>query len=192
MGLQYLPISWEEYHVTGRKLAATILSYETKYDVIVSISRGGLTLGHMLSDFLQIPIPTISVQSYTDIQAQGEVVLASKLQTPIRGKRVLLVDDVSDTGKTFRRAKSYLSHLGPKEIATVAIFYKPHSIFRPDFFAKITNKWIIFPYEATEMPLLITRQMQQEGKSKREIQLFLEKLGFTDQQIAFVRKYHVP
>jgi len=50
---------------------------------------------------------------------------------------------------------------------------------------------LIFPYEATEMPLLITRQMQQEGKSKREIQLFLEKLGFTDQQIAFVRKYHV-
>ncbi|MBI4062326.1 hypothetical protein HY410_00220 [Candidatus Gottesmanbacteria bacterium] len=191
MGLQYLPIPWQEYHTIARKLAATILSDTHRYDEIVAISRGGLTLGHLLSDFLRIPISTIIIQSYTDIQKRGEVTITGKLQRSIRGSHILLVDDVSDTGMTYKRATRYLRRCGPKSITTVAMFYKPHSQFRPDFFARQTKKWILFPYEPTEMILLLTRQMQNEGKSKAQIQKFLESLGFTDNQIAFVRKYHI-
>ena len=192
MAAQYLPVSWDEYHKLAQKLAATVLSHDKQVDEIVAISRGGLTLGHLLSDFLRIPISTIIIQSYTDIQAQGEVAITGKLQRSIRDKHILLVDDVSDTGKTYKRAVRYLRRCGPKSITTVAMFYKPHSVFRPDFFAARTSKWIIFPYEATEMPLLIIQNMQKEGHTKREIQAFLEHLGFDDKQIAFVRKHYVP
>lgn len=191
MGFQYLSVSWEQYHTTARKLAETILSDDTTYDMIVAISRGGLTLGHLLSDFLRIPVSTIIVQSYSDIQTQGEVKITGKLQSSIAGKHILLVDDVSDTGTTFKRATRYLRHCRPKSITTVAMFYKPHSQFRPDFFAGRTSKWIIHPYEATEMPLLIIKQMEKEGKTKREIQSFLEKLGFSINQIEFVRTQYV-
>lgn len=191
MATHYLPISWRSYHTLARKLAATILSSRTHYDEIVAISRGGLTLGHLLTDFLRIPIATISIQSYTDIQARGEIKILTKLQTSIRGKRILLVDDVSDSGKTLKRAVSYLKRCGPVDITTVTVFYKPHSVFRPDYYAKQTTRWIIFPYEPTEMILLITKQMEKEGKTKADIQRFLERLHFTDDQIAFVRKYHI-
>lgn len=191
MAVQYLPVRWNEYHILAQKLAASILAQKESIDEIIAISRGGLTLGHLLTDFLRIPIATISIQSYIDIQTRGEIKILAKLPTSIRGKRILLVDDVADSGKTLVRALRYLKHCRAKEITTVTMFYKPHSAFRPDYFARQTKKWILFPYEPTEMILAITMQMEKEGKSKAQIQRFLERLQYKDAQIGFVRKYHL-
>ena len=191
MAVDYLPVAWNDYHILSQQLADAILAKITPYDEIVAISRGGLTLGHLLADFLRIPISTISIQSYTDIQAQGELTIVLPLQKSIQDKRVLLVDDVADSGKTLIRAVEHLKESHPKEIATVTMFYKPHSTFRPDYFTRQTTKWILFPYELTEMILLITKQMEKEGKSKAEIEQFLESLLYTKSQIGFVRKHHL-
>ncbi len=191
MAAQYLPVTWKAYHTLAQKLASAVLTGPSPVDIIVAIARGGLTLGHLLSDHLRIPIATIAIQSYTDIQSQGEVVMTEKLRTPIRGTHVLLVDDVSDSGKTFRRGVRYLRRLGPKEISTLAMFFKPRSSFRPDYYARQTKKWILFPYEPTEMILLLTQKKALEGKTKADIQKFLQSLGYTANQIAFVRKHHV-
>ncbi|KKW10146.1 MAG: putative phosphoribosyltransferase, partial [Microgenomates group bacterium GW2011_GWC1_49_7] len=191
MAIHYLPISWKTYHTTAQKLAASILNREASFDEIVAISRGGLTLGHLLSDFLRIPISTITIQSYTDIQTAGVATLTAKLQNSIKQKHILLVDDVSDTGKTLKRAIKYLHRAGAPNVTTVTMFYKPHSIYRPDYFAELTTKWILFPYEPTEMILLITKQMEAAGKSKAQVQKFLERLKFTDDQIAFVRRHYI-
>lgn len=191
MAVNYLPVAWNEYHIFAQKLAASILAQKQPVDEIVAISRGGLTLGHLLTDFLRVPISTISIQSYTDIQTRGEIKILAKLQTPIRGKHIMVVDDVADSGKTLLRAVRYLKKCGPRDVTTVTMFYKPHSTFRPDYFARQTKKWILFPYEPTEMILLITKQMEKEGKSKAQIQKFLERLHYKDAQIAFVRKHHL-
>lgn len=191
MAILYLPISWKIYHEDAQKLAATILDHSPVIDQIVAISRGGLTLGHLLSDFLRIPISTITIQSYSDIQTSGEVSLTAKLQNSIRGKHILLVDDVSDSGKTLRRAVKYLNRAGAAKVTTVTMFYKPHSVYRPDYFAKRTTRWILFPYEPAEMITLITKQLEKEGKSKAEIQNFLEHLNYTQTQIAFVRRHYL-
>ena len=79
----------------------------------------------------------------------------------------------------------------PADITTVSMFYKPKSIFRPDYVARQTDRWIIFPYEMTETILLVSKQMQHDEKSKAAIQKFLEKLKFTDDQIAFVRRHYL-
>lgn len=191
MAIRYLPVTWKDYHETARKLAATILDHAGPVDQIVAISRGGLTLGHLLTDLLRIPISIITIQSYTDIQTSGEAVLTAKLQNSIKHKHILLVDDVSDSGKTLIRATKYVIRAGAKKITTVTMFYKPRSVFRPDYFAKQTTKWILFPYEPTEMILLITKQMRDAGKSKADIQKFLQKLDYTEGQIAFVRRHYI-
>lgn len=189
MNITYLPVNWTSYHEYSRKLAATILTHTETIDRIVAISRGGLTFGHLLSDFLRVPIATFTIQSYTDIQSQGELTITEPLSVPIKGHHILLVDDVSDSGKTLKRAITYLKSFKPKKITTVTMFHKPRSSYRPDFFAKETNKWILFPYEPTEMILNITQMMQKEGKTKVDIQKFLTGLGYTLDQIKFVRKY---
>jgi uncharacterized protein len=184
----YLVVSWPDYHLIIQKLAATILTHSTKFDEIVSISRGGLTLGHILSDFLSLPVYSFAIQSYSDIQNQGELKITQELGKPISGKRILLVDDISDSGVTLKRAVEYLQKFQPAEITTVTLFLKPKSIFQPDYFAKRTNKWIIFPTEVAEPIKSITRKLESEGKSKAQIQEFLLSLGFRDDQIAFTRK----
>lgn len=191
MGIEYLPITWNQYHDLTRKLAAALLSQGKSIDKIVAISRGGLTLGHLMTDFLRIPIATFTIQSYTDIQNQGAVTITEPLKIKIKDNHILLVDDVADSGKTFLRAIKYLKRFRPKDITTVAMFYKPGSSYRPDFYARQTSQWIIFPYELTETILLISQSMEKEGKSKAEIQNKLTSLGYTPDQIRFVRKYYI-
>ena len=191
MAINYLPLDWDTYHSYTLKLAAALLTHDSTVDEIVAISRGGLTFGHLLSDFLRIPIWTIAIQSYTDIQKNGEVKINGKLQTSIVGKHILLVDDVSDTGKTFERAIEYVLTGHPRKVTTMSVFYKPHSTYRPDYLAKQTSKWILFPYEVTEVILLITKKMKQQGKTKKEIQTFLEKVHYTPKQIAFSWRHHM-
>lgn len=189
MPIQYLPISWKTYQELARKISESILSHSPHVNQIVAISRGGLTFGHLCSDFLRIPIATITIQSYSDIQKHGEVTITEPLKMDIGGKRVLLVDDVADSGKTLKRATTYIKSFGPKSMTVATLFYKPCSIFRPDYFAKETNKWILFPYEPTEMILLITKNMEKDGKTKSEIQSFLHTLGYSAIYIRHVRKY---
>lgn len=191
MADQYLAVTWNEYHSLSLLLAEQILKSKKPIDEIVAIARGGLSLGLILTDFLQKPISTITIQSYTDIKKQGLVQITSKLGKPIRGKNILLVDDIADSGKTFARAISYLGAFRPTSITTAALFYKPHSSFKPDFFAKKTDRWILLPHEVTEWIKTFTEKMESAGKSKTEIQKFLQGLGYTPNQIAFVKKYYL-
>lgn len=192
MATQFLSINWTQYQALSQKLAATMLANEQfGFDEIVAIARGGLTFGHLLSDFLRIPISSITIQSYSDIQKQGEVVITAGLSKIIENKKILLVDDIADSGKTLLRATDYLSGFHPASITRVTMFYKPHCQIIPEYFAKQTSKWILLPFEVTEWIYTFTIKMEKEGKSKAEIQQFLEKLGYTDDQIKFVRKHHL-
>lgn len=99
MAIDYLPVSWSDYHTSARLLADKILTDNIHIDEIIEISRGGLTLGHILTDLLRVPISTFTIQSYTDIRMQGEVKITKPLATPLDGKSILLVDDVADREK---------------------------------------------------------------------------------------------
>src|SRR3989344_3705236 len=177
MAIDYLPVSWDEYHSLARQLASKLLTDRVPVDEIVAISRGGLTLGHLLTDLLNVPISTFTIQSYTDIQEQGEVKITKPLSMPLDGKHVLLVDDVADRGMTLVRAIEYLKMYTPKKIVTLTMYYKPHS------FAKTTSAWILFPYEPTETAKNIINKMKREGKSEKEIHAFLKKLEYTNEAI---------
>jgi len=192
MAAQYLAVTWNEYHTLSQTLADNILRQKISLDEIVAIARGGLSLGLILTDFLRIPISTITIQSYTDIKKQGLVQITSKLGKTIRGKNILLVDDIADSGKTFLRAISYLKRHNAAKILTASLFYKPHSRYKPDFFAQQTSDWILLPHEVTEWITTFTKKMGTEGKTKAETQTFLLSLGYTDDQIAFVKKYYSP
>ena len=190
MAIDYLPVSWDEYHALARDSASRILTDGVHIDEVVAISRGGLTLGHLLTDLLRVPISTFTIQSYTDIQTQGEVKITKPLTTPIYDKHILLVDDVSDTGKTLVRALEYLKTQQPKNVTTLTMYYKPHSVFKPDYFAKTTSAWILFPYEPTETANNIRKSMKKDGKSEAEITRFLAKLHYNKDAIAFVKKFY--
>lgn len=189
MAIEYLPVSWSTYHTHAQTLADAILAGEHPVDEIIAIARGGLSLGHILSDLMAVPISTFAIQSYEDIQDQGEVKITQGVQTELAGKHILVVDDVADSGKTLVRAREYLANFKPKKITTATIFYKPHSIYKPDFFAEETTRWILFPTEVRETISYFFKTMQKDGKPKEAIEAFIQSLGYTPEQIAFVRKF---
>jgi hypothetical protein len=87
----------------------------------------------------------------------------------ISHKRVLVVDDVADTGESLLVALEHVRERGAGEIRTVTLYHKPHSKFRPDFFSQTTSHWIIFPWERLEATLLLIQETKARGESQNSI-----------------------
>ena len=184
----FLVCNWEDYFTYANNLADQIIESGGKYDRIVGITRGGLTLSHFLSDALSLPVSMFTIKSYEDIGKQGEAEITEELSADISGKNILLVDEFADTGKTFVKADFYLSAKNPKSIKTAAIFYKPHSVFKPDFHVAETSKWVLFPNEFTESAVLLKNMLQKENLPVEENLL---KLGYKEKDLELLKKRKV-
>lgn len=142
----------------------------------MAIARGGMTVAQILSDFLSLPVATFTVSSYKDLRQEKSSEVSFHVGGDLKNKHILLVDDVSDTGKTFERGAQYLNKLGAFSVATAALLVKPQSKHIPDFFVKKTSAWIVFPYEVKETILSVEKMMKKEKKTLDEIKEKLKKL----------------
>src|SRR5258708_1608486 len=146
--MEFLKVSWEE--LAKECIALVDQVRDKKINAIICISRGGLVQGRILSDILDIPLLNISLTFYKDLKKQEEPIITQYLPEEYKNESVLLVDGVSDTGKTFAKAVSYLQTLPIQKIYTLAPYIKSQTTFIPDFWKVKTDKWIIFPYEIME------------------------------------------
>lgn len=123
-----------------------------KPDWIVGISRGGLVPARLLSDILGIKkVSIVRVEFYSGLsRANGFPRITQPLQADVKGKKVLLVDDVSDSGKSLAIAKDHIKRKGASQVKIAALHYKPKSILKPDFYIEETNSWIVYPWEVFE------------------------------------------
>ena len=142
-------------------LAAKIKTQGYKPDVIVGVSRGGWPPARIMSDLLENSnVANMKVEFYKDIGVRSKRPRITQPETAeVKGKTVLVVDDVSDTGQSLRVVAGHLRKRGTKSLKVCTIYVKPKSIFQPDFFAKTTSKWIIFPWERLEAIKLIARRV---------------------------------
>jgi len=185
---EYLPVSWNEFAKLSEKLGQQLSESGRRFDVIVAIARGGLAVSQILSDALSLPIASFTVQSYKDLKQQSSVKITFGLGKKLKNHQVLLVDDVADSGKTFVRGISYLQKQGARreDITTAALHYKPHSVYKPDFFVVETSKWIIYPSEVHETLTTLVSLWQNKNITAKEIQKRLYVLGFSK---AVIRQY---
>ena len=148
--MKLLKLGWPEIQRMCEALASEITGSGYKPDVIVGIARGGWVPARILSDLLGLEhVASMRVEFYTrpGITARKPK-LTQKVSTGIRGKRVLLVDDVSDSGYSMKLA--YESLKGAKEVRTATLHYKPQSVFKPEYYIAETIDWIVYPWEARE------------------------------------------
>ncbi len=148
--MELVSMSWEEVEEAITTLANAI-KREFDPDVIVGVARGGLIpavrLSHLLGDKL---LRVIHVKYYKGVNLhRGKPELYADIKR-ISGK-VLVVDDVADTGTSLEFVLKHLKRKGAKEIRVATIAYKPKSRFKPDYYRFETDKWIVFPWE--EAPL---------------------------------------
>ncbi|HEX7976605.1 MAG TPA: phosphoribosyltransferase family protein [Anaerolineales bacterium] len=143
-----------------------IPQFEVDFDGMVMITRGGLVPGGMLAEALKLPvILTAAVDFPAEMENEPEKAKAALrmwpkfLQFPadelMRGKRVLVVDDVWGSGRTITAVKNRITGAGGVPYACVLHFNPYRSLFgtaRPDYFSAITDAYIVYPWEINRGP----------------------------------------
>lgn len=144
-------LTWQGYGDATRELAQMVVDSGFMPDVVVAIARGGLPIGGAIAYALGTKgVGTMNVEFYTDIDERlpQPIILPPLLDTEyMKGLKVLIADDVADTGETLALVKRLMEeHAG--EVRTVTLFHKSRSVIEPDYVYKHTDLWITFPWSA--------------------------------------------
>lgn len=144
-------LGWLEFGEAARELAQDVLASGFRPDVVVAIARGGLVLAGSIAYALDTKMcGSINVEFYTGVGSvlDRPVILPPALDAPaLAGKRVLLADDVSDSGRTLELVRDILRGHGA-DVHTVCLYSKPRTILEPDHVWRHTADWITFPWSA--------------------------------------------
>ena len=157
-----LIISFNEYNKIVEKLAL-LIHKNYKPTVLVGIMRGAAPIIDILSRILKLPIAYIVIQSYSGKgieDKQGELMFAREISSLANNEdfnRVLLIDDLSDTGLTLNKSIEWLKNYAPtrnyiEEVKTACLWKKKSSSFEPDFcpIKLDSDPWIVQPTEHYE------------------------------------------
>ena len=158
-GMSDLYVSWSEYHRKTENLAAKIYESKWEFDRIVCLARGGLRVGDILSRIYRKPLAILAASSYSE--AEGKVRSAIKFARDLTmvgdnlGTRILLVDDLVDSGISLQQSILWLKHrygAQIEEIRTAVLWYKACSVAVPDYYVDYLadNPWVHQPFEMYE------------------------------------------
>lgn len=154
-----LYVSWDDYNRDIEKLAVLVHRSHWEFDQIVCIAKGGLRVGDILCRLFRKPLAVLSTSSYTgeDNKTRGQLTVSKYLSmtTEKMGKRILLTDDLADSGMTLLETISWLKNKFPdevEEVRTAVIWYKSSSVMIPDYYVEYLpdNPWIHQPFERYE------------------------------------------
>lgn len=121
-------LAWNYYFRLINKLYQKINWKEEEFDYIVAINRGGNIIGTILSHKTRLPLVVLDKEEVLDV----------------RGK-ILILDDISDTGRTLLKVISNLQSGTSYKTATLHI--QPHTHHKPNYYVSTTRVWVTYPYE---------------------------------------------
>ena len=157
-----LIVSWDEYNKTVEKLALMVHDSGYKPNLLVGIMRGAAPMIDVLSRVFKLKCAYLAVESYSGTGAadlQGDIVLSREMSSIAKnmGGRILLCDDLSDTGITLNKSLDWLRKYEPikdkiEDIKTATLWKKKKSTFEPDYCAVRlkSDPWIVQPFEHYE------------------------------------------
>lgn len=139
--------SYAAFSKDTQRLIQEVKPFES--DAILAIARGGLTLSHAMAEGLNIRnVQSIRTELYdgackrSDLTLFGECVFEEKI------RRVLVVDDIADSGETLAFIMEHLKRSFPLiEFKSCTLFYKKTSVYEPDVWINEANAWIEFFWE---------------------------------------------
>jgi hypoxanthine phosphoribosyltransferase len=172
--------TWEHIYELLLDLASQIRRATFSPDIIVGVARGGWPPARIMSDLLENPeVANVKAEFYLGVaETKGEPVITQPVSVPVRDKKVLIVDDVADTGKSLALVKEHLKEKGATDVKIATIYYKPWSIVTPDYFERKTSHWIVFPWERKETVRRILEKCRKQSVSTEQAKETLVRYGF--------------
>ncbi|MFH1786182.1 MAG: phosphoribosyltransferase [archaeon] len=163
--------SWENIWELSRKLSSKIIDSRYKPDVIIALARGGFVVARNLCDMMYIKdLVSLKVEHWgITATPDGQAVLKYPFDMDLSGKKVLVVDDITDTGESLRVSVEYVKLKNAKEVRSATLQYITSSSFKPDYFVEeITGKdwvWVLYPWCYTEDMCNLIGNILEEGKA---------------------------
>ncbi len=168
-------VSWDDIVEWSRGLARKIKDSGYKPDVIVAIARGGFVPARLLCDFLNVEnLLSIQSQHWTEAaKVADRAIIKFPYKVELTGMKVLIVDDIVDTGESLILARDYIiKEWKPEEVRIAALqWISPVAKLRPDYYFIEVKEWIWFQYPWTRLEdtyQFIKRMLSEEGKYKNE------------------------
>lgn len=179
--LEFEVPTWSKIYRMLLRLAEEIRKDSFKPDIIVGVSRGGWPPARVLSDLLDNPnLANVKVEFYLGVaETKDKPTITQPVSVNVKGKKVLVVDEVADTGKSLKIIKEHLTKEGANEVKIATIYYKPWSLITPDYYVKETSCWIVFPWEVKETVRKIVKKCREKGKPLEEEIAELVKAGLS-------------
>ncbi len=171
--------TWEEIYKLLLNLADQILKANFEPDIIVGIARGGWPPARIMSDLLENPeLANVKAEFYLDVaKTKSEPVITQPVSVSVRNKKILIVDDVADTGKSLCLVRLHIKKQDATDVKIATIYYKPWSVVTPDWYERKTSDWIIFPWERKETVRRVVEKFKSEGKTVEEAKKTLIRHG---------------
>lgn len=173
--LEFEVPTWKQIYNMLLNLADKIRYNGFKPDLIVGVSRGGWPPARVISDLMgNANLANVRAEFYTGVaETKEEPVLTQPVSVKVAGKKVLIVDEIADTGKSLNLVKGHIIEKGASEVRIATVYYKPWSIVKPDYYEKETSCWVVFPWEIKET---VRRVIKKHKKKKNLIEKEIAKL----------------
>ncbi len=173
-------LSWDDVWNLSMIVAKKIRESRYNPDTIIGVTRGGWVPAMNLSDLLMIKdLLTLKVEHWgVTATPTGDAKLKFPLSVDLTGKKILLVDDLTDTGESIELSIEHIKRLNPERIKTATLLHNMRSRFEPDFYAERRKewRWIIFPWNITEdLTNLVNRIPGKERMNPIQLQNALRK-----------------
>ena len=172
-----LHVTWDQYHDLIEDLAVKIVESRWEFDSLLCLARGGLRIGDIFSRVFNKPFAILTTSSYREESGtqQGTLLIADHFTSTTHelGKRVLLIDDMADSGRTLAAVVQHLRqrYSQIEEIRTAVLWHKKHSIHHPHYAVQFltTSPWIHQPfemYDAMSQETLMRRALQRRANDE--------------------------
>jgi hypothetical protein len=163
-GMDYEYISWSHFYRLCGRLYHRVSGSGFEPQLIVAIARGGYPVARVLADFFgSMNLISLKIEHYHGPDKLARATIPYPRPLPVDGRRVLLVDDVSDSGDTFAAAFEHLAqHGSPSELRTAVLHHKTLSSQVPDYYAQriVKWRWVTYPWAVVEDLTVIAGRMQ--------------------------------
>jgi hypoxanthine phosphoribosyltransferase len=177
--LRFLHLSWDDIQRLVEVVAGKIQASGFRPDIIVAISRGGFDPARILCDQLSIrSLASVQVEAYDGMVKRPEPVVVLPVNADLKGKKALLVDDVSDSGASIIKARNHIKKKGALEVRIATIHIKPWSRFIPDYYAESVDEWVVYPWELKECLLEVAGKIRATGLKGEVLAAKLAEAGF--------------
>lgn len=183
--LKFLFLTWEDVQRLAEKTADKIRKDGYKADIMIAVSRGGFDPARIISDQLNIrKLASLQIIYYSSVgEKRDKPEILFPLNAQIEGLKVLVVDDVSDSGHSLIAVKKYIEQQKVAEIKIATLHHKPWSEYEPDYYAEEVDKWILYPWEPNESVQDLVKMLTENGVPEDEIPTKLKEIGFSDREI---------